>query len=77
MEKTRENTIDTCGLSCPQPALEVLNFIQQNGADTFSVLTDSVTSRENIIRTAQKHHYRLENEEKELMITVLHFSRNA
>ena len=46
MEKTRENTIDTCGLSCPQPALEVLNFIQQNGADTFSVLTDSVTSRE-------------------------------
>lgn len=72
-----ENIIDTCGLSCPQPALEVLNFIKQNGADTFTALTDSITSRENIIRTAKKHGYRLENEEKQLMIMHLHFSKNA
>lgn len=72
-----ENIIDTCGLSCPQPALEVLNFIQQNGADTFTTLTDSITSRENIIRTAAKHGYRLEHEEKQLMIMHLHFSKNA
>jgi TusA-related sulfurtransferase len=77
MENINKNTIDTCGLSCPQPALEVLNFIQQQGTDTFSVLADSITSRENIIRTAQKYQYRLENEEKQNMIMVLHFRKNA
>ncbi len=72
-----ENVLDTCGLSCPQPALETLNFIQQNGADEFTVLTDSITSRENIIRTAKKQGYGLKHEEKQLMTMYLHFSKNA
>lgn len=45
-------TVDTRGLSCPQPVLMVLDEISKTSSSEFSVLTDSETSRENIGRAA-------------------------
>lgn len=45
--------IDTCGLSCPQPVLLVLNAIKGGDEGPFEVLVDNDASLENVTRAAQ------------------------
>jgi TusA-related sulfurtransferase len=47
------DTLDTCGLSCPQPVLLVKKALEAQGRGTLTVLSDSDASRENICRLAE------------------------
>lgn len=44
--------IDARGLSCPQPVLETLNVIKKLSDGEVTVLVDTGTSKENVIRAA-------------------------
>jgi tRNA 2-thiouridine synthesizing protein A len=46
-------TVDARGLSCPQPVILARNAIQA-GAFPIEVLVETVTSRENVRRAAEK-----------------------
>lgn len=46
-------TIDTRGLSCPQPVVLVNKAVKAGG--DFTVLLDSEVSRENVLRLLGKH----------------------
>lgn len=50
-------TIDTRGLSCPQPVLLVLNHIKQDAPECVDVLGDNDASRENVTRAAENRGY--------------------
>lgn len=45
-------TIDTCGLSCPQPLVMVQSAL--SGADPVDILVDNDASRENVGRAARR-----------------------
>jgi TusA-related sulfurtransferase len=47
-------TVDTCGLSCPQPVLMTLSAIKAGTEDMLLVQTDNEASRENVSRAATK-----------------------
>lgn len=47
------HTVDARGLSCPQPVILARNAIQA-GAFPIKVLVETVTSRENVRRAAEK-----------------------
>ena len=49
-----EKTVDARGLSCPEPVLLSKQAIENIESGTVEVLVDSVTSRENISRMAQR-----------------------
>ncbi len=53
-------TVDARGLSCPQPAMLTRQAVEKLTAGSLEVLVDSVTSRDNVIRTAQKAGWRLD-----------------
>lgn len=73
-------TIDTCGLSCPQPVLLALNAIKRGGT-AFDVRVDNDASRENVSRAAAGHGFAITEE----FVTdglsdnecVLHLRKNA
>ncbi|HBA53107.1 sulfurtransferase TusA family protein [Syntrophorhabdus aromaticivorans] len=44
--------VDARGLSCPQPVLDTLNVIKKLSSGEVTVLVDTDTSRENVIRAA-------------------------
>lgn len=46
-------TIDTRGLSCPQPLVLFHQAIAENAADPLDVLVDNEASLENVTRAAQ------------------------
>ncbi|MBF0103057.1 MAG: sulfurtransferase TusA family protein [Desulfobacterales bacterium] len=46
-------TIDARGLSCPQPVILALNEIKTGKDREFSVIVDTDTSKENVIRAAE------------------------
>jgi len=46
-------SIDARGLSCPQPALLTRQALQKLTTGTVEVLVDTVTSRDNVARTAE------------------------
>ncbi len=51
-------TIDTTGLSCPEPVVRTRAALQSLAAgESLQVLVDTVTARENILRTARALHY--------------------
>ena len=52
--------IDARGLSCPQPAMLTRRALEKLTAGSLEVLVDSVTSRDNVIRTAQKAGWRVD-----------------
>ena len=54
-------TVDARGLSCPQPVILTRNAIKE-GTFPVEVMVDSVTSRENVRRAAQKLGCRVEIE---------------
>ena len=47
------HTVDARGLSCPQPVILARNAIQA-GKSPIEVLVETVTSRENVRRAAEK-----------------------
>jgi len=53
-EGSMKTTVDARGLSCPQPVILAQKAIQQ-GSFPIEVLVDSVTSRENVRRMAEKN----------------------
>jgi TusA-related sulfurtransferase len=46
------NLVDARGLSCPQPVLLTLDRIKSLGQGELTVLVDTDTSKENVIRAA-------------------------
>ncbi|MCF7794591.1 MAG: sulfurtransferase TusA family protein [Candidatus Cloacimonetes bacterium] len=56
--------VDTCGLSCPQPVVLVLQEIKK-GSTEFEILLDSQASLENVARLLNKHELNFEKIEKE------------
>ncbi|MBN1419313.1 MAG: sulfurtransferase TusA family protein [Planctomycetes bacterium] len=57
-------TIDARGLSCPQPVILVRKAIEA-GEFPIEVLVETVTSLENVRRTAEKADLRVDVEERE------------
>lgn len=53
-------TIDARGLSCPQPAMLTRQAVEKLTGGSLEVLVDSVTSRDNVIRTADRAGWRLD-----------------
>lgn len=48
-------TVDARGLSCPEPVLRARNALRRlPSGEELEVLVDTVTSRENVLRMAQK-----------------------
>ena len=65
--------VDVRGFSCPQPVILAQGAIQA-GLFPLEVLVDSVTSRENVRRMAERQGFRVEiiemdNEEFKLILT--------
>ncbi len=48
------HTIDTRGLSCPQPLVLLHQAIAENTSDPLDVLVDNQASLENVTRAAEK-----------------------
>jgi TusA-related sulfurtransferase len=48
----KENLVDARGRSCPEPALLTRRALLNAGKGTVIVLVDSVTARDNVVRTA-------------------------
>lgn len=51
--------IDVRGLSCPQPILMVLNEIKTIKKGEFVILSDTDTSKENVIRAIESQGWRV------------------
>ena len=47
-------TVDTRGLSCPQPLIPFHQALAENAADPLDVLVDNEASLENVTRAAEK-----------------------
>ncbi|OPX20863.1 MAG: preprotein translocase subunit TatB [Desulfobacca sp. 4484_104] len=58
-------TIDTRGLSCPQPVLLTLQAIKKLNKGQIMVLVDTDTSKENVIRAATSQGWQLTEMQKE------------
>lgn len=46
-------TVDTKGLSCPQPVLETLNALKSGSDPELVILVDTETARENVTRAVE------------------------
>ncbi|HMK37623.1 MAG TPA: sulfurtransferase-like selenium metabolism protein YedF [Desulfomonilaceae bacterium] len=53
-------TVDTRGLACPQPVLEIKKALEESGGNRFRVLVDNDTSRENVSRFARNQGCRVD-----------------
>jgi len=60
----KTKTIDARGLSCPEPAMLTRRALNEQGNGQVIVLVDAVTSRNNVIRTAQLAGWKAEIEEQ-------------
>lgn len=69
-------TIDTRGLSCPQPVLLFLNATKQNADGPFIVLVDNDASRENVSRAAHTKGFQVDAEDQGNGVTALNISKN-
>lgn len=56
------STIDTRGLSCPQPVLLVLQALKGGEQGPFTVIVDNDCSLENVTRAAQNRGYEVQAE---------------
>ena len=48
--------VDARGLSCPQPVIMVAEALK-SGKNSYTVMVDGVTPKENVTRYAQSHGY--------------------
>lgn len=51
-------TIDTCGMSCPQPVLMTKKALEQN-KDGVEILVDNNTAKQNVTRFLKNAGYRV------------------
>jgi len=49
--------IDVMGFSCPIPVVRTKKFIDENPDEILSVLVETTTSKENVIRLAKSRDY--------------------
>jgi tRNA 2-thiouridine synthesizing protein A len=66
-------TVDTRGLSCPQPVLMTLDEIKAGGADEIIVMVDNDASKENVSRAAKNRGWNIQDireTEGEFHITI-------
>ncbi len=54
-------TIDVRGLSCPEPVMEVRNFLAGKNEGEFSVLLSSAVARDNVRRVAGSMGWKVED----------------
>jgi len=57
-------TIDTCGMSCPQPVLMTKKALNEE-KDGIDVIVDNNTAKENVRRFMKNSGYSVEIEEKD------------
>jgi len=55
--------VDARGLSCPQPVMLASQAINRMGKGVVEVLADSGTARDNVLRLAQNHGWKVSIEE--------------
>jgi len=67
-----EHKIDTRGLSCPLPVVATRKKLLEMNSGILEVLTDTVTSRDNITRMAVNAGWKVEVQEKygEYLLTI-------
>ncbi len=68
------NTIDVRGLSCPQPVMNTLEELDKAGSGTFSILVDTDTSKENVVRSVESRGWsvqKIESKEGGYVIVVV------
>ena len=58
-------TIDTRGLSCPQPVLMFMDAAKLKNANEIIVLADNNTAKENVSRAAENKKYTIKNIEQQ------------
>jgi len=63
--------VDVRGLSCPQPVLETLNVIKKLPGGEGTVMVDTGTSRENVIRSAAGQAGTLRTSKKRMVSSIL------
>jgi len=63
--------VDVRGLSCPQPVLETLNVIKKLPGGEVTVMVDTGTSRENVIRSAAGQAGTLRTSKKRMVSSIL------
>lgn len=52
-------TVDVRGLSCPQPVLDTLQQLKSQQTGELTILVDTDTSKENVIRAASSRKWQL------------------
>ena len=72
---TTIQSVDTCGLSCPQPMLMVKKVLEEQGAGTVRVLADSTASHENISRIAAHLGWEKTLEELDKEVYTMEFTK--
>lgn len=50
---TEVPTVDTRGLSCPQPAMLARNAMQDTGCGQIEIMVDAGTAHQNVLRLAE------------------------
>ncbi len=70
-------TIDTTGLSCPQPVLMVKNVLEATAEAAVHVLVDAEASRENVTRYAQSAGWQKTAESNQDEIWTMEFTRKG
>jgi TusA-related sulfurtransferase len=58
-------TVDARGLSCPQPVLMALTAMKKTGMGEITVLVDTDTSRENVMRSASSQGWNIRSVDEE------------
>lgn len=58
-------TIDTRGLSCPQPVLMFMDTVKSGNENEIIVLADSDASKENVSRVAENQNYKIKGIEEQ------------
>jgi len=58
-------TVDARGFSCPQPVLMALTAMKKAGKGEITVLVDTDTSRENVMRSASSEGWDIKSVDEE------------
>lgn len=53
------NTIDTRGLSCPQPVIMTLDGIKKADKNDIVIIVDTDTAKENVSRAAESQNWKV------------------
>lgn len=67
-------TIDTRGLSCPQPVIMFMDVAKSGSEEEIIVLADTDASKENVARAAESKQYKvkdIEQQENEYKIILV------